>query len=238
MDAVVLAAGEGTRLRPLTADRPKALVAVAGTPILTYCLDQLVELGADRLVVVVGYEGRQIVDHYGDSFAGVPITYAWQYERNGMAHALLCAREHVEDEFILRDGDSITRGSLARLPALQRREEVDGTLLLQEVSAERATEKMVCRLNDTGELMTFENKPDDPPDPSYAAASLHTFAPAIFDACEATERSPRGEYELPEAIGRFLAAGNTVRGVINDGWNANVNTPAERDAAERRVRES
>lgn len=238
MDAVVLAAGEGTRLRPLTADRPKALVEVAGKPLLTYCLDQLVELGADRLVVVVGYEGRRIVERYGDSFAGVPITCAWQHEREGMAHALLAAREHVDGDFIVRDGDSITRGSLARLPALQRREGIDGTLLLQEVSAERATEKMVCRLNDAGELTAFENKPDDPPDPSHVAASLQTFSPAIFDACEATERSPRGEFELPEAIGRFLAAGNTVRGVVNDGWNANVNTPEERNGVERQLRKS
>jgi glucose-1-phosphate thymidylyltransferase len=75
MQAVVLAAGEGTRLRPLTEEKPKALVEVAGQPILTHCLDQLVELGADDLYIVVGYKKEAIITHYGDEYEGVPITY-------------------------------------------------------------------------------------------------------------------------------------------------------------------
>lgn len=70
MDAVVLAAGEGTRLRPLTEDKPKGMVEVADTPILTHCFDQLIELGVDELVVVVGYLKEQIIDHYGDEYRG------------------------------------------------------------------------------------------------------------------------------------------------------------------------
>lgn len=153
-----------------------------------------------------------------------------------MAHALLRARDHVEGPFVVQDGDSITRGSLDRLVSLQRRDDVDGTVLVERVPAERAREKAICRLNDADELAGIEKEPADPPDPSYVAASVHTFSPAILDACEATERSHRGEYELSEAIQRFVDAGHTVRGVVNDGWNVNVNTPAERDAAERRLR--
>ena len=78
MDAVVLAAGEGTRLRPLTEDTPKAMVEVNDKPILTHCFEQLVDVGAEQLVVVVGYKKEQIIEHYGDSFQGVPVTYTHQ----------------------------------------------------------------------------------------------------------------------------------------------------------------
>ena len=82
MHAVVLAAGEGTRLRPLTDDQPKGMVDVAGDPLLTHCFDRLLELGADELVVVVGYLKEVIIDHYGDEYEGVPSTYAHQREQN------------------------------------------------------------------------------------------------------------------------------------------------------------
>ena len=68
MKGVVIAAGEGTRLRPLTEDKPKGMVEVAGKPILTHCFDQLVDLGAETLLAVVGYKKEQIIQHYGDEF--------------------------------------------------------------------------------------------------------------------------------------------------------------------------
>ncbi|WP_293026651.1 nucleotidyltransferase family protein, partial [Natronococcus sp.] len=98
MQAVVLAAGEGTRLRPLTEDKPKGLVEVDEKPIITHCLDRLVELGASEFVIVVGYLKEKIIDHYGDEYRGVPITYAHQREQKGLAHALLCVEEHIDDD--------------------------------------------------------------------------------------------------------------------------------------------
>ena len=105
MDAVVLAAGEGTRLRPLTDDKPKGMVEVDDQPILTHCFDQLVELGADELIVVVGYLKERIIDQYGDEYEGVPITYTHQREQRGLAHALLSVEEHIDAliTIILRD---------------------------------------------------------------------------------------------------------------------------------------
>ena len=83
MKAVVLAAGEGTRLRPMTEDKPKGMVEVDGKPILTYCFEQLVELGADGLVMVVGYLKEEIIEYYGDEFEGTPITYTTNASRKG-----------------------------------------------------------------------------------------------------------------------------------------------------------
>ena len=92
MQAVIPAAGKGTRLRPLTAEKPKALVEVADRPILSHCLERLVELPIAEVVVIVGYEGQQIIDRYGDEFDGLTITYSWQHEQNGLAHALVQLR--------------------------------------------------------------------------------------------------------------------------------------------------
>jgi glucose-1-phosphate thymidylyltransferase len=100
MDAIVLAAGEGSRLRPLTEDKPKGMVEVNDQPILTHCFDQLVELGVDELIIVVGYLKERIINHYGGEYKSVPITYTHQREQRGLAHALLSAEEHINEHFI------------------------------------------------------------------------------------------------------------------------------------------
>lgn len=107
MQAVALATGKGTRLRPLTDNKPKVLVEVAGKPTLTHCLDQLLSLGAEELIVVVGYKKEQLIDYYGDEYEGVPITYTHQREQNGLAYGLLTTKELVDDDFMLILGDNI-----------------------------------------------------------------------------------------------------------------------------------
>ena len=96
MDTGIPAAGRGSRLGELTAERPKGLVDVAGRPLLAHVFETAVEAGADALVVIVGYEAAQIVDRFGDAFAGVPITYVHQRERLGLGHAVLQAEPHVD----------------------------------------------------------------------------------------------------------------------------------------------
>lgn len=234
MQGVALAAGEGTRLRPHTDDKPKPMVEVGGRPILSHVLDDLVDLGVDGLVVVVGYRGDRIQEHFGDSYRGVPVTYTVQEPREGMAHALLQAEPHVDGEFVLMDGDGMVDADLRPLVDRQREPGVDGTILLQEVSAEAARSKAIVERDGEGRVTRIKKEPSDPPDPSYVAASVHTFAPGVFEACRAVERSPRGEFELSDAIQR-LADEGAVYGVEVDGWLRNVNTEADLRAARRRV---
>jgi glucose-1-phosphate thymidylyltransferase len=235
VQAVVPAAGEGTRLRPLTADKPKPLVEVDGTPILAHCLERLASLGVSDVVVVVGYRGEQIRDRFGDSFDGVPLRYARQASPDGMADAVLAARDHVDGPFVVMDGDSVVEADASRCLDRQRDPDVDATTLVEAVPPSRAREKAVCRL-DGDRVAAIENKPDDPADPSYVASAVHTFTPAVFDACDLLRRSPRGEYELADAIGVLARARRRVVAVECDGWVGNVNTPEERDAVERRLR--
>ncbi|MFW6385460.1 MAG: sugar phosphate nucleotidyltransferase, partial [Halodesulfurarchaeum sp.] len=91
MKAVVLAAGRGTRLQPLTDAKPKALVEVAGRPLLSYVFDALRDLPVHEVVVVIGYRGEDIIDYYGHTVDGIPVTYTEQEAPRGLADALVAA---------------------------------------------------------------------------------------------------------------------------------------------------
>ncbi len=236
MDAVVLAAGKGTRLRPLTDDKPKGMVEVADEPLLTHCFEHLVELGADKLVVVVGYLKEEIIEHYGDEFQGVPVTYAHQREQNGLAHALLTAEEHVEDDFMLMLGDNIFQANLGDVVRRHQEQRADAAFLVEEVPWEVASRYGVCDTNKYGEIQAVVEKPDDPPS-NLVMTGFYTFTPAIFHACHLVQPSDRGEYELSDAIDLLLASGRTIDAIRLDGWRVDVGYPEDREKAEELLRE-
>ncbi|ADD04563.1 sugar nucleotidyltransferase [Natrialba magadii ATCC 43099] len=95
MHALVFAAGRGTRLQPYTDDTPKPLLEIAGEPLLRRTLQTVADTvsGIEQFTIVVGYRGDEIVDCIGDTFDGVPVSYAWQRNRQGLAHAVCRAAE-------------------------------------------------------------------------------------------------------------------------------------------------
>lgn len=106
MQAVILAAGKGTRMLPLTLTTPKPLIKVAGEPILTRIMRELPE-NIDEVILVVGYLGEKIVEHYGDMFEGKRLVYVWQEQATGTADALNLTRPFVHGTFLLLLGDDI-----------------------------------------------------------------------------------------------------------------------------------
>ncbi|MBX0323154.1 sugar nucleotidyltransferase [Halomicroarcula sp. F13] len=236
MDAVILAAGQGTRLRPLTDDKPKGMVEVAGKPILTHCFEQVIELGAEELYVVVGYKKQVIIDYYEDEFEGVPITYTHQREQNGLASALLTVEEHVDDEFMLLLGDNIFDANLGDVITRQREERADAAFLVEEVPWEEASRYGVCDTNKYGEITDVVEKPDDPPS-NLVMTGFYTFTPAIFHACHLVQPSDRGEYELSDAVDLLIDSGRTIDAIRMDGWRVDVGYPEDRDAAEQRLQD-
>ena len=237
MQAVVLAAGEGTRLRPLTEDKPKALVEVDGRPLLGHCFDRLLELDADELLVVVGYKKEKIIDRYGDAYEGVPITYTHQREAKGLAHALLTVEEQVDDDFMLMLGDNVFEANLADVVNRQRENRTDAAFLVEQVPWEEASRYGVCDTNDYGEIVEVIEKPDDPPT-NLVMTGFYTFTPAIFHACHLVQPSDRGEYELSDAIDLLIQSGRTIDAIRMDGWRIDVGYPEDREEAERRLRET
>lgn len=236
MKAVVLAAGEGTRLRPLTEDKPKGMVEVNGKPILTHCFEQLAELGADGLVVVVGYRKQDIIDHYGDEFEGIPITYAHQREQKGLAHALLKVEEDIADDFMLMLGDNIFQANLEDVVRRQQEERADAAFLVEEVDWDEASRYGVCDTNKYGEVTDVVEKPDDPPS-NLVMTGFYTFSPAIFHASHLVQPSNRGEYEISEAIDLLIQSGRTIDAIGLEGWRVDVGYPEDREEAETRLQD-
>ena len=231
MQAVVLAAGKGTRLRPLTDDKPKGMVEIAGKPILTHCFEQLTELGATEFLLVVGYQKEQIIKHFGDSYEDIPITYAHQREQSGLAHALLTVEEHVNDDFMLMLGDNIFQANLRDVVRRQREDRADAAFLVEEVPMEDASRYGVCETNKYGEITDVIEKPEEPPS-NLVMTGFYTFTPAIFHACHLVQPSNRGEYEISEAIDLLIQSGRTIDAIRMDGWRIDVGYPEDRDRAE------
>ncbi|KAB1196260.1 MULTISPECIES: UTP--glucose-1-phosphate uridylyltransferase AglF [Haloferax] len=236
MQAVVLAAGKGTRLRPLTEDKPKGMVEVAGKPILTHCFDQLVDLGADKLVVVVGYKKEVIIQHYDDEYRGVPITYTHQREQKGLAHALLTVEDHIDEDFMLMLGDNIFNANLGDVVKRQREDRADAAFLVEEVEWDNASRYGVCVTNDYGEITEVIEKPEEPPS-NLVMTGFYTFTPAIFHACHLVQPSNRNEYEISEAIDLLIRSGRTIDAIRIDGWRMDIGYPEDRDEAEKRLKQ-
>jgi glucose-1-phosphate thymidylyltransferase len=231
MKAVILAAGKRTRLRPLTEDKPKVLVKVNDKPFIEDVFDNLIEIGIDEFVVVVGYLQEKIIEKYGDEYRGVPITYTHQREQLGLAHALLQAEPHVDDDFALMLGDNIFRGNLGDVINRQQENRTDAAFLVEEVPMEEASRYGVCDTNEYGEITRVVEKPDDPPS-NLVMTGFYTFSPAIFHACHLVQPSGRGEYELPDAIGLLIQSGRTIDAIRLDDWRVDVGYPEDRDKVE------
>src|SRR6056297_9641 len=105
--AVVLAAGEGERLRPLTRNRPKPLLPAGPTPILEHVLDTLTAVGIKEIVVVVGYNGSRVQNYVGSTHDDADVTYVSQDTQLGSGHALLQAEDAIDGPFVVVNGDQI-----------------------------------------------------------------------------------------------------------------------------------
>jgi glucose-1-phosphate thymidylyltransferase len=232
VQAIVPAAGRGSRLRPATDDHPKALVEVAGRPLLSYVFDSLAPC-ASEYVVVVGYLGDRIHERFGSVYEGTPITYVEQPSREGLADAVGRTEPIVEDDFLQLNGDNVLRGNVAEVIETHSERNADATLLVERVSRERARRGGVLSIED-GTLAGIVEKPDDPPT-RLSTTGCFAFSPRIFGAIEAIEPSERGEYELPDAIGYLLDHGGRIETVRLDGWRVNVNTETDIARAERRL---
>jgi bifunctional UDP-N-acetylglucosamine pyrophosphorylase/glucosamine-1-phosphate N-acetyltransferase len=194
MQTVILAAGEGTRMRPLTETTPKPMLPVADRPLVAHTADAAVEAGADELVVVVGYEAATVRDFFGDSYRGVPVTFARQESQRGTADAVRAARPHLDGPFAVLNGDNLyDAGAIATL--------FERAPALAAITVDDPTSYGV--LSTDGDRVTgVIEKPDDPPS-TRANAGAYAFPAAAADWLD-VEESARGEYELTDVLARVI----------------------------------
>ena len=199
-EAVILAAGEGARMRPLTYARPKGMLPIANRPILEHLLTELRAAGIRRFVFVVGYHEEEIRKYFGSGEAWqAEIKYIAQQKQLGTADAINTARDLVQGSFMVANGDVIIRhGHL-----LQLIERADNMLLVY-----RARETAGLGVIETeGDRITRLHEKTARPPTNLINAGVYLFSPAIFQAIADTPKSVRGEYEITDAIQRLIDDG-------------------------------
>lgn len=150
MHAVILAAGLGTRLRPLTDETPKPLIRVGGIPIIERTLAELPNT-VREIVIIVGYRGDQIRDAIGETWEGRPVRYATQEELRGNGHAMHVARLLLGDRFLVLNGDDLYRRA-----DLERLMEHDLGLLVRQLDSPVQSGAIIC--DEQGRLMGIEER--------------------------------------------------------------------------------
>ena len=223
--AVLLAAGRGTRMRDLTNELPKPMIAVRGKPILQHIIDGLRAAGVREVLIVVGYRAEVVRQFCGDGAAlGVQVSYATQVEQNGTGKVVELARDFVgADAFVLSYGDIIIEpANYQRLVALD-----DATEAIVSVKRnEDVSQGGAVFVNERFELIDLREKPQpgEPTSPWYNAG-VYAFRPSIFEFTARLERSPRGEFELTDAIRALALAGKKVQAFELAGAWADVRDP-------------
>src|SRR5256712_2442245 len=201
MKAVVLAAGEGTRMRPLTANLPKPLLPVAGKPFLRHTLEALRSAGISQVAVLIGWQGHRIRESLGDGEAlGLSITYEEQTERLGTAHAIGCMRSHVTGSFLSVNGDVVVSGAALAAMIAHHGKVRAPVIALAEVSNPQSFGAV--EVND-GKVTGLEEKPRRPKS-NLINAGIYIFDEDIFPLIDKTPKSPRGEYEITDTIRELM----------------------------------
>jgi len=221
MKAVVLAAGEGTRMRPLTANLPKPLLPVAGKPFLRHTLEAIRDAGIVDVTVLVGWQGHRIRERFGrGEDLGMRLAYEEQTERLGTAHAIGSLRAHVDGPFLSINGDVVVSGEALRGLVAHANKVGGPGLAVAEVPDPRPFG--VVEMDD-GRVVALEEKPRSPRT-NLINAGIYVFEPDIFPLIDRTPRSPRGEFEITDTI-RSLFATRDVFGYRLPGEWIDVGRP-------------
>jgi NDP-sugar pyrophosphorylase family protein len=236
-DAVILAAGRGTRMKGLTEDVPKPMLPIAGRPLLEHILGALRAAGIVRYAIVTGYRAEKIEDYFGDgSRFGCEITYRRQEVRDGTARALLLGREvTAERPFLLAWGDILT--DRANYPALLEtfaRLRPEGLLSVNWV--EDPCRGAAVYVDSSNRIERIVEKP--PPGTAtthWNNAGIAAFQPTIYQYAASVSPSPRGEYEIPDAIAALIAARRPVYAFPLQGFWTDVGTPEDLARVEERL---
>ncbi|MFP8953827.1 bifunctional sugar-1-phosphate nucleotidylyltransferase/acetyltransferase [Natrialbaceae archaeon A-arb3/5] len=207
MKAVVLAAGEGTRMRPLSETRPKPILPVGDRPLVAHAVDAAIDAGIDEIVLVVGYEADEIRSHFGSDRRGASIEYAVQHEQNGTAGAVAAARDALDGPFVVINGDN--RYDPAAIERL-----VSSGPAVAAIEVEDPRNYGVLETSD-GRVTGIVEKPDDPPS-NLANAGAYAFPADAVDWLDVSE-SERGEREITDVLAKTIDAYD-VTPVVVDRW--------------------
>jgi len=211
LKAVLLAAGEGIRLLPLTATRPKHLIRVGGKPIIEHCLDALKANGVTEAVIVTHYMGEKIRDYFGDgSKFGFKINYVEQEKVLGTGNAASIAEQFVDGEFLLVYGDLLfSKEAIRNILDTYKGGKPDAVMAV--VAVDKPESYGIIELGKGKAVKRVVEKPSREKAPSNLAnAGLYVFGKDVFDVLRCVKRSVRGEWELTDAVTLLAKESKTV----------------------------
>ncbi len=211
MKAVILAAGEGSRMRPLTYTRPKVMLPIANRPIIEHLIVEVREAGIKNIILIVGYHDEQVRSYFGNgSKWSVNISYINQRRQSGTADAIRMAQGMIDSNFLMMNGDIIVnRKDLESLIKSQNHKigviKVDDPRGLGMVEVKE------------GQAIRIHEKVDNPPT-NLANTGVYVFTPDIFRAIALTPTSPRGEYEITTSLQILIDEGKSISCYQLDYW--------------------
>jgi len=203
LKAVILAAGEGNRMRPLTYTRPKVMLPIANKPILEHLLVEARKAAIGEFILVIGYHDEQVHDYFGNGDKwGVRIDYCTQRRQLGTADALKMVEGLVDGNFLMINGDIIvSEEELNKLTSHN-----GNTLSIVEVEDARNLGAVELRED---KVVRIYEKAEKPPS-RMANAGLYLLTPDIFGAISQTSKSPRGEYEITDSLQLMIDKGYNI----------------------------
>ncbi|MBS7647398.1 MAG: sugar phosphate nucleotidyltransferase [Candidatus Bathyarchaeia archaeon] len=206
MKAVVLAAGEGIRLRPLTFTRPKPMLSVGGKPVLQHCLEAIKTCGVTHVIIVVNYMADTIRSYFGSGEKfGLKIEYVEQPRVLGTGNAVSVVEPFLQEDFVLVYGDLLfTAEALQKAITAHGAKKPVATLTVLPV--EKTEDYGIVELEGDGVVKRIVEKPScGEVSSKMANAGLYVFSTEIFEKAKKITVSSRGEWEITDAIGLLLA---------------------------------
>lgn len=233
LKAVVLCAGEGTRLRPLTFSKPKHLLPVAGKALLGHVLEALAAAGIREVGLVVGHRSEAVQRYVGDGEQwNLSATYITQEQPLGLADAVKQAEGFVAGApFLVYLGDNLLGDGICDFVDDFRAGACEAALLLKSVADPRRYG--VAVLDEQHCVQRVVEKPADPPS-TLAIVGVYAFTPVIFDAIGSIKPSARGELEITDAIQYLVEHGHAVKASVVSGFWEDAGEPAALLVANRR----
>ncbi len=225
MRALILAGGQGSRLRPLTHTNAKQLIPVAGAPILFHALEAIRDAGIIEVGIVVGQTRDEIRAAVGDGSPwGLSVTYILQEQPLGLAHAVLTARDFVAGQpFLMYLGDNVLLEGLGRFVEEFERKRPDAQIFLARVPE---PERFGVAVLEGDRVVRLVEKPKTFVS-DLALVGVYLFDDSIIEAADTLKPSWRGELEITEAIQWLIDHGKTVRAEMVSGWWKDTGRPSD-----------
>ena len=214
LSAVVLAAGEGRRLRPLTRNRPKPMLPAGNRPFLEFVLDGLLAADVPEVTIVVGHRGTRIQDHFGATYRETPITYVQQAKQLGSGHALAQAEAAVDDDALVVNGDQLVDPRIIEA-VCEAHASGDAAVTLAALDHD-TVERYGGVSTEDGLVTELVERPTR--DSAYLLnAGVYGVTDRVFDAIRELEPSA-GERSLPDALTHLRRTGASIRGIVSEGY--------------------